>query len=331
MHAAIALADRGIGITTPNPSVGCIIVAGERIIGRGWTQPGGRPHAEYVALSQAGEAARGSTLYTTLEPCAHISDRGPSCTDEIIRAGISRVVMAVTDPDPRTRGQGKARLQAAGISVVDGVGAPSASRGLQSHFIRTQEARVALTLKIATSLDGFMTDVDGYSTWITGAPARLHAHQERARHDLILVGAGTVQSDNPKLDVRLDGLEHRAPVPIMISSRDRFPPGSHLSLNPHARIMAMTNPRDLLQALATEGYLSAILEGGPTLAAAFINADVVDKLLWYRAPIFVGCGKSIADRIDAQTLDAVHGRWRSVETRHFGHDTLNEYIRIREF
>jgi diaminohydroxyphosphoribosylaminopyrimidine deaminase / 5-amino-6-(5-phosphoribosylamino)uracil reductase len=330
MHAAIALADRGIGVTTPNPSVGCLIVQGTRIVGRGWTQAGGRPHAEYVALRQAGSAARGSTLYTTLEPCAHVSARGPSCADEIIRAGVARVVIAVTDPDPRTKDQGKARLEAAGINVLSGVGERAASQGLHSHFIRTREARVSVTLKIATSLDGFMTDVDGISNWITGEPARQHVQMERARHDVIIVGAGTVRADNPKLDVRLPGLEHRSPVPIVISNSGKLLEGAHLTNNPKARSVVMVQPRSLLQELANEGFLSVMVEGGPTLAAQFINADVVDRLLWYRAPIFVGCGKSIADRIDAQALDAAHGRWRNAATHHFGNDTLSEFIRVRE-
>jgi diaminohydroxyphosphoribosylaminopyrimidine deaminase / 5-amino-6-(5-phosphoribosylamino)uracil reductase len=330
MIAALGLAERGIGVATPNVSVGCVIVKAGCIIGRGWTQAQGSPHAEFIALRQAGAAARGATLYTTLEPCAHISTRGPSCSDEIIASGISRVVMAARDPDARTNGLGKARLEAAGISVTKGVEENAAAQSLYAHFLRTTLNRVAVTLKIATSLDGFMTDIDGTSNWITGEESRRHVHLERARHDAILVGAGTLRADNPKLDVRLPGLEHRSPVPIIISNASEVPSKMNVALDKRARSLAMPDPRLLLESLAREGFLSVLVEGGPSLAAQFINADMVDRLLWYRAPIFIGSGKSIVGHIDAQGLDAAHGRWRETQVRRFGPDTLSEYKRIRE-
>jgi diaminohydroxyphosphoribosylaminopyrimidine deaminase / 5-amino-6-(5-phosphoribosylamino)uracil reductase len=330
MTAALGLAERGIGVATPNVSVGCVIVKADYLIGRGWTQALGRPHAEFMALRQAGTEARGATLYTTLEPCAHVSDRGPSCSDEIIASGISRVVIAVSDPDMRTNGLGKARLEAAGICVTSGVEENAAKHNLYAHFLRAKLNRVAVTLKIATSLDGFMTDIDGVSNWITSEEVRRHVHLERARHDAILVGAGTLRADNPRLDVRLPGLEYRSPVPIIISHADVLPENSCVSSNKRARSIAMPEPQLLLEQLAREGFLSVLVEGGPSLAAQFINTDTVDRLLWYRAPIFIGSGKSIAGHLDAQGLDAAHGRWQEIQVRRFGPDILSEYVRIRE-
>ncbi|MBC7495886.1 MAG: bifunctional diaminohydroxyphosphoribosylaminopyrimidine deaminase/5-amino-6-(5-phosphoribosylamino)uracil reductase RibD, partial [Sphingomonadaceae bacterium] len=218
LGAALALATRGVGRTAPNPSVGCVIVAGGRVVGRGWTQPGGRPHAEAMALAAAGSSARGGTAYVTLEPCAHVSARGPACSDGLIAAGVARVVAAATDPDARTAGAGFARLRAAGIEVAVGLRQVEAERLNAGFFMRQRHGRPYVTLKLAMSLDGAIALADGSSRWITGERARAHAHLERARCDMIVVGAGTLAADDPALDVRLDGLEHRAPRRAVLST-----------------------------------------------------------------------------------------------------------------
>ena len=215
MSAALALASRGRGRTAPNPNVGCVIVADRKVVGRGWTQPGGRPHAEAMALAQAGEKSRGATVYTTLEPCAHVSPRGPACADLLILSNVARVVVAVGDPDTRTDGTGIARLRAAGIAVELGTKEAAARAAMAGFLTRLALGRPHVTLKIALSLDGAMAMDSGASKWITGPEARAHAHLERARHEAILVGRGTIAADAPALDVRLDGSTMRR-VPVAI-------------------------------------------------------------------------------------------------------------------
>ena len=211
MAEAIALGDAARGSTAPNPNVGCIIVADGEIVGRGATQPGGRPHAEAVALAEAGAKARGATLFTSLEPCAHRSERGPTCASLIADAGIARVVIALEDPDPRTAGQGAAMLRDAGIEVTIGEGAEAARRSMAGYFTRLALGRPRITLKLALSIDGKIALPSGESKWITGEDARAHVHLERAHSDMILVGRGTYLADQPGLDVRLPGLEERSP------------------------------------------------------------------------------------------------------------------------
>jgi diaminohydroxyphosphoribosylaminopyrimidine deaminase/5-amino-6-(5-phosphoribosylamino)uracil reductase len=216
MGAALALAERGRGRTAPNPNVGCIIVRHGCVIGRGWTQPGGRPHAEAMALADTGDIA-GATVYVTLEPCAHASARGPACADLLVASRPARVVVALGDPDPRTNGAGIARLRAAGIAVVEGLEAHTARRSMAGFLTRRALGRPHVTLKLGLSLDGRIAMADGASRWITGPAARAHAHLERSRHEAILVGRGTLEADAPKLDVRLPGLEHRSPRRILLT------------------------------------------------------------------------------------------------------------------
>ncbi|MEG8040970.1 bifunctional diaminohydroxyphosphoribosylaminopyrimidine deaminase/5-amino-6-(5-phosphoribosylamino)uracil reductase RibD [Sphingomonas sp. LR60] len=218
MAAALALAGRTRGRTAPNPNVGCVIVGKGRVVGRGWTQPGGRPHAEAIALAEAGEAARGATAFVTLEPCAHVSTRGLACANLLVAAGVARVVAAIGDPDPRTDGTGFARLRAAGIAVETGVLAEAARRSMAGFLTRQAHGRPYVTLKLALSLDGAAAMADGRSQWITGTEARTHTHLERSRHDAILVGRGTWQADRPRLDVRLPGLEDRSPLRVVLTS-----------------------------------------------------------------------------------------------------------------
>lgn len=317
LASAIALSRRGRGRTAPNPNVGCIILDAQgRVAGRGWTHPGGRPHAEAAALAQAGEAARGGTAYVTLEPCAHESPRGPCCAGLLVAAGVARVVIAAGDPDPRTDGAGIARLRAAGIAVSVGDLAAEARSAMAGFFIRRRHDRPFVTLKLATSLDGRIALPDGTSRWITGPAARAHAHVERASHELILVGRGTLAADQPKLDVRLRGLEDRAPRPVLLSHSADGLPEDWLHITDPAGIAAL--PGDHL-----------LVEGGAETAAAFLAADLVDRLLLYRAPILIGAGKAALGDIGLTDLPAAHGRWCLTDTRDLAPDRLEVYARVR--
>jgi diaminohydroxyphosphoribosylaminopyrimidine deaminase/5-amino-6-(5-phosphoribosylamino)uracil reductase len=317
MAAALALSERGRGRTAPNPNVGCVIVKEGRVVGRGWTQPGGRPHAEAMALAQAGAAGRGATAYVTLEPCAHRSARGPACSLALVEAGVARVVIALGDPDPRTDGAGIARLEAAGIAVTRGVLADEARQAMAGFLTRQALGRPQVTLKLATSLDGCIALADGESRWITGPEARAHAHLERARHEAILVGRGTFEADAPKLDVRLPGLEGRRPRPILLSSRHAHGSGgdSWGSIGAPDQIASLHDVDHLL------------VEGGARTAASFLAADLVDRLLLYRAPILIGGGKPALGDIGLTDLSAAHGRWRLADARSLGSDRLEVYLR----
>ena len=315
MGAALALSQRGVGRTAPNPSVGCVIVAEGRVVGRGWTQPGGRPHAEAMALAQAGAAARGATAYVTLEPCAHLSPRGAACADALVAARVARVVIAAGDPDPRTNGEGAARLQAAGIAVATGVRTAEAEAVMAGFFSRLRQGRPHITLKLAVSLDGSVALASGESQWITGARARAHAHLERARADLILVGRGTLSADNPRLDVRLPGLADRSPKMAVMSATDSGRDGVRHLASPAA--LAAVGDADLVLA-----------EGGAGLAASLIAADLVDRLLLYRAPILIG-GRPALSAIGLPDLASAHGRWLPAPILDLGPDRLETYQRIR--
>ncbi|MCG7349699.1 bifunctional diaminohydroxyphosphoribosylaminopyrimidine deaminase/5-amino-6-(5-phosphoribosylamino)uracil reductase RibD [Sphingomonas sp. ACRSK] len=317
MGEALALAERSRGQTAPNPNVGCVIVAPDgRVLGRGWTQPGGRPHAEAVALAAAGEAAKGATLYVTLEPCAHVSARGPACADLIVAAQPARVVVALTDPDPRTNGQGIARLRAAGIAVTEGVCRGEARRSMAGFLTRLALGRPHVTLKLATSLDGRIALPSGESRWITGPEARADVHRERARHEAILVGRGTYEADAPRLDVRLPGLEHRSPRRLLLT-RGAAPEGWEAL-------------HDLGDLGALDGVDHLLVEGGAGAAAAFLAADLVDRLLFYRAPILIGAGTSAVGDIGLSSLAEAHGRWRFIEARSLGSDRREVYERERD-
>jgi diaminohydroxyphosphoribosylaminopyrimidine deaminase/5-amino-6-(5-phosphoribosylamino)uracil reductase len=353
MAAALALAERGRGRTAPNPNVGCLIVRQGRIVGRGWTQPGGRPHAEAMALAEAGEAARGATVYATLEPCAHKSPRGPACVDLLVDAAPARVVAALTDPDPRTAGDGLMRLRAAGLEVVEGVLAEQARRSMAGFLTRLARGRPHVTLKLALSLDGMIARADGESRWITGPEARAHVHLERSRHEAILVGRGTWEMDRPRLDVRLAGLEERSPRVILLSSSpqegpqqsstllgtrklgsiseppalaDRGGDGSQLSLG-RREVEVIASPEDIA---SLNGVDHLFVEGGAAAASSFLKADLVDRLLLYRAPILIGSGKPALGDIGLSSLADAHGRWRRTDSRMLGIDRLEVYERVRD-
>ncbi|NJR77665.1 bifunctional diaminohydroxyphosphoribosylaminopyrimidine deaminase/5-amino-6-(5-phosphoribosylamino)uracil reductase RibD [Sphingomonas sp. 36D10-4-7] len=321
MGAALALAERGRGRTAPNPSVGCVIVRDGIVVGRGGTRPGGRPHAEAMALGQAGEKSPGATAYVTLEPCAHCSERGPACADLLVAAGVARVVAAQRDVDPRTNGIGMARLEAAGIATTVGVRAAEAARSMAGFLTRRRLGRPHVTLKLALSLDGAVALADGRSQWLTGAEARAHAHLERSRHETILVGRGTGEADSPSLDVRLSGLEARSPVRVLLSTR---PHPSHPAAprKGEGEWLAIASPHDI----ATLPGDHLLVEGGAKAAAAFLAADLVDRLLLYRAPVIVGGGRTLPDIGLADLADA-HGRWRLVDSAALGADRVEVYER----
>ncbi|WP_118135727.1 bifunctional diaminohydroxyphosphoribosylaminopyrimidine deaminase/5-amino-6-(5-phosphoribosylamino)uracil reductase RibD [Oceanicella sp. SM1341] len=315
---AFALAARGLGRVWPNPAVGCVIVQGSRVVGRGWTQPGGRPHAEAMALAQAGPAARGATAYVTLEPCAH-HGRTPPCADALVTSGIARVVSTLEDPDPRVSGRGFARLHDAGIPVTRGVMTEEARAVNRGFLTRITLGRPMVTLKLATTLDGRIATATGESRWITGPEARRLVHLMRARHDGILVGAGTARSDNPMLDVRGIGLEAAAPVRVVADARLSLGAGSRLvasagaiplwvACGPQAPaagremleaagaelMPCATGPGggidlpDLLTRLGTRGMTRLMCEGGARLAAALLRAGLVDRLVTFTAGRAIG-------------------------------------------
>jgi diaminohydroxyphosphoribosylaminopyrimidine deaminase/5-amino-6-(5-phosphoribosylamino)uracil reductase len=313
MQMAVALSERGRARTSPNPNVGCVLVKDARVVGRGWTQPGGRPHAEAMALAEAGEAAKGATAWVTLEPCAHQSARGPSCADSLIAAGVARVVAALEDPDPRTAGAGVARLRAAGIDVAAGEGGAVTSLAMAGWLTRLRLGRPFITLKLATSLDGCIALSNGQSRWITGPQARAHGHLERARSNMILVGRGTFDADAPRLDVRLPGLEPLSPRRAVLS-RAAPPDGWEGITSPEA-----------VSALSGVDWL--LVEGGAETAAAFLRASLVDRLLLYRAPILMGGGKACLGDLGLGALESAHGRWQLADRRMLGVDTLETYLR----
>ncbi|WP_375550637.1 bifunctional diaminohydroxyphosphoribosylaminopyrimidine deaminase/5-amino-6-(5-phosphoribosylamino)uracil reductase RibD [Rhodophyticola porphyridii] len=356
MRLALSLGARGQGRTWPNPAVGCVIVKGERVLGRGWTAPGGRPHAEPRALDQAGAGARGATAYVSLEPCAH-HGQTPPCAEALIAASVARVVVAMEDPDPRTRGQGVARLRDAGIAVTEDVLRDEAARAHAGFVSRITQGRPALTLKLAGSFDGRIATASGESRWITGALARRVVHGMRARHDAVMVGAGTVRTDDPNLTVRGLGVAHQ-PVRVVISRRLDLPSDSVLAQNAHevplwlchgedaaggvqaawrdrgARLIpCATAPggqldlSDVMQALGREGLTRVFCEGGGVLAASLLTADLVDDLVGFTAGLALGAEGQPA--IGAMGVAALGEAPRFIlrDTRAIGPDILHSWTR----
>lgn len=283
------------------------------MVGRGWTQAGGRPHAEAVALEQAGAAAKGATLYVTLEPCAHLSPRGPSCASLLAESGIARAIVGCGDPDPRTAGQGLERMRAAEIetALVDHA---ASRKSLAGYLMRAHFGRPHVTLKLAISLDGCIALADGSSRWITGAEARAHVHSRRALADAILVGGGTWRADAPRLDVRLLGLAERSPERVV------------LTRGTVEGVRSIPSP----EAIATLDALTLYVEGGAATAAAFLAADLVDRLDIYRAPIVIGHGLPAITDIGLGDLADAHGRWQRAETRLLGEDIYERFERVRD-
>ncbi len=351
MRHALALAARGLGRTGRVPSVGCVLVSPDgRIVGRGRTDESGRPHAEAAALAQAGRQARGATAYVTLEPCAHQGRNGGPCSDALIAAGIARVVIAAVDPDPRTNGQGIAKLRAAGIEVVTGVLEREVKEQLAGFFLRQTQNRPLVTLKVAQSLDGKTATASGESQWITGPAARRFGHLLRAEHDAILVGSGTVLADDPELTCRIAGLEQWSPIAIVLDSRLRTPPaakraragtliftvaeGSKALTATGAEIVRVppgaqgrVDIAALLTELSVRGITRLLVEGGATVAASFLDAGFADRLEIFTAPIVLGAaGLGAIAPLAAQSLAAMP-QFRRVETRSLGPDLLESFVR----
>ncbi|MGB3472681.1 MAG: bifunctional diaminohydroxyphosphoribosylaminopyrimidine deaminase/5-amino-6-(5-phosphoribosylamino)uracil reductase RibD [Erythrobacter sp.] len=315
MAAAARLSARSRPISRPNPGVAALCVRGGMVIARGWTQAGGRPHAEAHALEGlAADAMHEATLYVTLEPCAHRSDRGPACADLVAAAKPARVVIGQHDPDQRTGGDGIARLEEAGIAVTVLDDAASA-RSLAGYLSVQQKARPYVTLKLAQSLDGCIALADGASQWITGEPARAHCHAMRARHDAICVGGGTWRADRPRLDVRLPGLEDCSPDRVVLT-RGVQPEG----------VRVINTPEHISR---LEGVTSIYIEGGAATAASFLAADLVDELHLYRAPIVIGVGLRSIGALGLDNLADAHGRWSASEYRQLGSDSFTAYLRTR--
>jgi diaminohydroxyphosphoribosylaminopyrimidine deaminase / 5-amino-6-(5-phosphoribosylamino)uracil reductase len=357
MAAALALARRGLGCVWPNPAVGCVLVREGIVVGRGWTQPGGRPHAETEALRRAGPAASGATAYVTLEPCAHHGQTAP-CAEALVAAKIARAVVAVVDPDPRTSGQGIARLRANGIEVTTGIGEAAARRLNRGFFMRMGRGRPLITLKAATSLDGRIATRTGHSRWITGESARRHGHWLRANHDAILVGSETALADDPELTCRLPGLVDRSPVRIVADGRLRLEPGSRLAGSARSHplwVMTLANaasPRrhalvaagaELIEvaadasghpdaaamaaALGARGLTRVLIEGGGSLAASFLAAGLVDDVAWFRAPLIIGGdGRAAAAPLGVETVPAAPAFVRDSVTP-VGGDVMELYSR----
>jgi diaminohydroxyphosphoribosylaminopyrimidine deaminase/5-amino-6-(5-phosphoribosylamino)uracil reductase len=318
MAVALRLAERGLGSVWPNPAVGCVLVQDGRIVGRGWTQPGGRPHGEVEALGRAGAAALGATAYVSLEPCAHYG-RTPPCTMALLQAGVRRVVAATVDPDPRVNGRGIEQLRQAGVEVAVGFGRNEADAINAGFILRVRAGRPLVTLKLATSLDGRIATRTGASQWITGEPARAHGHLLRRSHDAVMIGSGTALADDPSLNCRLPGLEDGSPVRVVLDRRLRLDPASKLATG--ARTMPTwlftgsgAPPRrqeilralgvdvqavgidatgrldlgEVLAALASRGITRVLAEGGAELATSLLRARLVDRLAWFRAPVLIG-------------------------------------------
>ncbi len=356
MRAALALARRGLGSTWPNPSVGCVVVREGRVVGRGRTAPGGRPHAEPQALAMAGEQARGATVYVTLEPCCHWG-RTPPCTDAMIKAGVARVVVALRDPDPRVDGQGADRLRAAGIEVEERLLATEAAE-LQAGFIwRLQQSRPFVTLKLASTLDGRIASHGGESQWITGEAARRAAQAMRGSADAILVGIGTVLADDPQLTCRISGFRETKLVRVVVDSHLRMPFVSKLvrgvaeapvwilsrAGGDHARRDAMrelgvrifevrgsntgVDLPEALKALAEAGITRLLVEGGGQVAGSLLRADMVDRVAWFHAgAIMGGDGWPAAQAFGVEHLGSMP-RFRRRRIMELGPDMLSEYER----
>ncbi len=285
MDVALRLGRRALGTTAENPPVGCVIVKDGRLIGAGWTQPAGRPHAETEALRMAGDASRGATAYVTLEPCAHRGRTGP-CAEALAQARLSRVATAIEDPDPRTSGEGHAILRKAGIEVITGLRAGDARRDLAGFLTRITKNRPQVNLKFAVSSDDKIAAAIGARTDITGREVRDRVHLLRAQCDAILVGMDTVLADDPELACRLSGLEQRSPRPFVLSRNRKLPPGSKLAMR-DAKVLRSKIPEALAE-LGKEGINRLLVEGGAKVARSFLEAGLADEIHIFRSPKDIG-------------------------------------------
>jgi len=365
MRHALGLARRGLGRVAPNPAVGCILVRTDRgssssgrIVGAGWTQPGGRPHAETQAIRQAGNLARGAHAYVTLEPCNHQGQTGP-CTEALIDAGIATVTIAVEDPDPRVAGSGIQRLKDAGIDVRTGLLEDDARRLNAGFITRVTQNRPWVTMKTATTMDGAIASRSGKSQWITGPEARARGHMLRAQNDAILTGIGTVRADDPELTCRLPGMADRSPIRVVVDPRldidiaaklfdtletaplwlmagdGADPERVSLIKGAGARVIDLAplaggriSPLAILEALAGQGMTRVLLEAGSALSASFIEAGLVDEIAWFRAAAIMG-----GDGLPAIAPMAVNSpenapKFQHISTIDLDGDVLERYLRL---
>jgi diaminohydroxyphosphoribosylaminopyrimidine deaminase/5-amino-6-(5-phosphoribosylamino)uracil reductase len=354
MALALALGRRGLGNTWPNPAVGAVIVKDGFIVGRGWTQPGGRPHAEVEALRQAKRHAHGATLYCTLEPCSH-QGKSPPCADAIIKAGIARVVSAIEDPNPEVAGKGHERIRAKGIQVDVGLCAEEARRAHAGHFRRVQKSRPYVTLKLAISSDEKVGLPGRKPVMLSGDEARNRVFQMRAQHDAILVGIGTVRADNPQLNCRLPGMLERSPVRVVLDASLKLPLATSVVATVSATptwVFTSRKPSDIaedilkqkgckvfrvadqngkldldevLKVLAEQGITRLMVEGGPIVAASFVGADLVDEAVLLRAEKTVG--PTGIDALEGMALGALTESLHLRGTEKLGTDTVESYER----
>jgi diaminohydroxyphosphoribosylaminopyrimidine deaminase/5-amino-6-(5-phosphoribosylamino)uracil reductase len=354
MALALALGRRGLGRTWPNPAVGAVIVKNGVVAGRGWTQAGGRPHAEIEALRHAGAAARGATLYVTLEPCSH-HGKSPPCADAVIAAGLARVVSALEDPNPEVAGQGHARLRAAGITVDIGIGAETARHDHAGHILRMRQGRPRVLLKLAISADGKAGAAGGRPVAITGDAVHDRVHLLRAQNDAIMIGIGTARADDPMLTCRLPGMEKYSPVRVVLDSALALPLGSRLvatarqtpvwaiggaaapggaeaALRAQGVEVLRAGERGgrldlgaVLKLLAARGITRLMVEGGPTLAAGLIAADLVDEAVLFHAAKVVGAGG--IDALGGTAMAALTQRLKRLASEPVGADRQDLYER----
>lgn len=355
MRSALALAQRGLGQAWPNPSVGCVLVKDGHPVGRGWTQAGGRPHAETQALTRAGDGARGATAYVTLEPCAH-HGQSPPCATALVEAGVAKVVVACRDPDGRVNGAGIDTLKSAGVEVVEGV-LESEARDLNVGFFRRVETnRPLVTLKLAASIDGRIATSEGQSKWITGPLARAHGHGFRGRHDAVLVGSGTVRADDPALTCRLPGMGDRSPVRVVLEGHRAISTSAKIvttakkiatwifttdaadtehcsalesqGVEVHSIAADADGHPDLeacLGVLGDKGVTRVMVEGGGTVAAAFLRSAFVDRLMWARgAQVLGGDGLAAVGELGLGAVDGAP-KFRRIETLAAGDDIIETY------
>lgn len=356
MKLALALARRGLGTVSPNPAVGCVLVSPEgKVVGRGWTQPSGRPHAETEALRRAGARARNATAFVTLEPCSH-TGKTPPCADALIEAGVTRVVAAIEDPDPRVSGQGHVRLSAAGVEVSTGICAEEAAEVNAGFILHRTQGRPLVTLKAASTLDGRIATHSGKSQWITGDAARRRGHMMRKSHDAIVVGIGTALVDDPELTCRLPGLQGHSPVRVVIDTRLQLPLISKLvrtardvptwvvvsseteqerqSAYAELGVEVITvepgrdhhpEPRDILKALAAKGLTRILVEGGSAVAAALMRAELIDRVAWFRAAsVMGGDGTPVVAPYGVDELSQMR-KFTLVSEQSVGDDRLETY------
>lgn len=339
MQVALRLGRIAMGTTAPNPAVGCVIAKNGCVIGQGYTQAGGRPHAEVMALHMAGSAAKGAIAYVTLEPCSHTGHTGP-CAEALIQAGIARVVIAMQDPDPRVHGNGIRMLQQADTEVITGVGAEQAQQDHAGFVLRITQKRPYITLKLATSKNGVTAPGKNYGQWITGWHARMHGHLLRAQHDAILVGINTVIHDDPSLTCRLPGCEQHSPIRVILDRNGLLPATSTLVTTaqhipvwhctqtgvslPHVEHIPV-NPHDItevLARLAQRGITRLLVEGGATVAHSFLRANAVDALAWYQAPHIIDGAALVFSMEEFEKSP----KWKLTDTKTLSEDTLRLYV-----